>query len=247
MYPQRQLNTVPDRTPRAYHVAVEARVLVVEDDDRIAVAVADSLTADGYLTRRAGSILEGQLLAGEWDPALVLLDLGLPDGDGLMLCRQLRATRQHVRIVILTARDDDIDVIAGLDAGANDYVTKPFALPVLRARVRAQLRPAPADGTVAEIGELRVDVAAHRATWRERPLDLRPRELALLVLLMRDHGRVVTHERVLFELWGPEWDQASRKSLDTHLHSLRRKLAADGGPGDWITTIRSIGYRFDAP
>ena len=227
-----------------YHAGV-TRALVVEDDPLIAQAVVEALAADGHDTRAAGTIAHARSLAREWEPDVVVLDLGLPDGDGVDLCRSLRAQAAQVRIVVLTARDDDIDVIVGLDAGANDYVTKPFALPVLLARVRAQLRPPVSDASQAlSIGSLLIDPAAHRATLDGAPLDLRPREFALLHLLARDRGRVVTHERILTELWGASWDRAARKSLETHVHSLRRKLGPTNVRAEWITTIRTIGYRF---
>ena len=225
-----------------------ARVLVVEDDPLIAGAIVDALAADGHSTRAASSMTAAQLAAGDWEPELVVLDLGLPDGDGIALCRHLRAGDPRVRIVIVTARDDDIDVIVGLDAGANDYVTKPFAVPVLQARIRAQLRPAPLDAAAPiAVGALLIEPAAHRASLDGIELDLRPREFAVLHLLARDRGRVVTHERILTELWGASWDRSARKSLETHMHSLRRKLHSPTQATNWITTVRGVGYRFIAP
>lgn len=224
-----------------------ARILVIEDDRVIADSMAAALTDDGYTTRTAGSLREARQLADEWQPDIALVDLGLPDGDGLVLCRQLRNRSPQLRIVIVTAQDDDIDIVVGLDAGANDYVTKPFALPVLRARVRAQLRPVAADPSAPlSIGSLTIDPGAHRATVAGEVLELRPREFALLELLARDRGRVVTHRRILTELWGSERDRLGRKSLETHMHTLRRKLG-DGPGKPSITTVRGIGYRFDEP
>lgn len=244
MFAQRQLNARRQHRLRLYHAEV-IRALVVEDDPLIAGAVVEALTGEGHNTRAAGTIVDARTLAREWGPDVVVLDLGLPDGDGVDLCRDLRACGAQVRIVVLTARDDDIDVIVGLDAGANDYVTKPFALPVLLARVRAQLRPPTPDASQAfSVGSLMIDPAAHCATFDGEPVELRPREFALLQLLAGDRGRVITHERILAELWGTSWDRAARKSLETHVHSLRRKLGAADGSTDWITTIRSIGYRF---
>ena len=224
-----------------------ARVLVVEDDVVIANSIAAALGDDGYATRTAASVRDARQAAEEWQPDIALVDLGLPDGDGLVLCRQLRNRSQQLRIVIVTAHDDDIDIVAGLDAGANDYVTKPFALPVLRARVRAQLRPLAADPSAPmSIGSLTIDPGAHRATVAGETLELRPREFALLELLARDRGRVVTHRRILTDLWGSGHDRLGHKSLETHMHTLRRKLGE--GPGKpSITTVRGIGYRFDEP
>ena len=221
---------------------------MVEDDQLIAGAVVEALTADGHTVRAVRSVTDGRVVAGQWEPELVVLDLGLPDGDGVSLCRRLRADDARLRIVIMTARADDIDIVVGLDAGANDYVTKPFALTVLQARVRAQLRPDPVDDAERlNVGPLLIESEAHRASLHGAPLDLRPREFAVLHLLARDRGRVVTHQRILTELWGASWDRASRKSLETHIHSLRRKLGSPNDAAPWITTIRGIGYRFLAP
>ena len=225
-----------------------SRVLVVEDDRQIAAAVRHALAEEGHDVRIASSVLECQLVVHAWDPELVVLDLGLPDGDGIALCRVLRGANGSVRIVIVTARSDDLDAIVGLDAGANDYVTKPFAMAVLQARVRAHLRPAPPEGlAVLDMGPLRIEIDAHCVSVDGRPVELRPREFALLEILVRDRGRVVTHDRILSELWGSAWDRASRKSLETHIYSLRRKLGTNEVVAGWIKTIRGVGFRFDAP
>jgi DNA-binding response OmpR family regulator len=176
----------------------------------------------------------------------VLLDLGLPDLDGVEVCRRLRAQVPMTTIVILTARSDEIDVVLGLDAGADDYVTKPFRLAELLARVRAHLRRArPDDGERMKVGDLDVDVAARRASLGAHDLELRAKEFDLLALLVGEAGRVLTRERIMAEVWDEHW-YGSTKTLDMHISSLRRKLG-DGGGAPRITTLRGVGYRLEAP
>lgn len=221
------------------------RVLIIEDDEVIAEEVQRALDAQGYATALATSGRAALAEAAAAHPDLILLDLGLPDLDGVQVCRLLHADLQGTPIVIVTARDDDIDIVVGLDAGATDYVVKPFTMAVLLARVRAHLRPAAAAvGSEVVVGALRVDKDAHRAYVDGREVELRPKEFALLVALTDEAGRVMTRDRLLDEVWDLHWE-TSTKTLDMHVHSLRRKLGerADGTP--WISTVRSVGYRFE--
>jgi DNA-binding response OmpR family regulator len=221
-------------------------ILVVEDDEAIASGLVRVLESQGYrvhrLARGRPAVDEAQDGIG-----LVVLDLGLPDVDGLTVCRRLRARRSDLAILILTARDQELDVVAGLDAGADDYLVKPFRLSELLARVRAHLRRAsdfrgvrPADEPL-RAGDIAVDLAARRAYVRDAELQLRPKEFDLLALLIADAGRAVTRERIMREVWDTDW-LGSTKTLDTHILALRRKL----GP-DTITTLRSVGYRLERP
>ena len=219
-------------------------MLVVEDDPVIAEGISRALAGAGFDVRIARGVTEAQLAIGRAPVDLVVLDLNLPDGDGITLCRHLRRN-SNVRVLIVTARDDDLDVIAGLDAGATDYVTKPFSTGVLVARVRAQLRTDGDHDASITLGALTIDAAAHRVTADDAAVELRPREFAVLALLAREHGRVVTHQRLLNDLWAGAVDPTTRKSLETHIHTLRRKLGAVG-LADRIVTVRGIGYRFDA-
>jgi len=222
------------------------RVLVVEDDPSIAAEVEHALTAHGYEVTLAPTGRSALSAASAQAPDLIVLDLGLPDLDGVHVCRLLRAELPSVPIVIATARDADVDVVVGLDAGATDYIVKPFSMAVLLARLRAHLRRASDDGTTASlvVGILRVDPDAHRAYLGEHELDLRPKEFALLHLLVERAGRVVTRDHLLSEVWDLQWD-SSTKTLDMHVHALRRKLGErpDGLP--WISTVRTVGYRFE--
>jgi DNA-binding response OmpR family regulator len=175
---------------------------------------------------------------------LVILDLGLPDVDGLDVCRRLRANRPDLGVLILTARDQELDVVAGLDAGADDYLVKPFRLSELLARVRAHLRRAAADEereapAPLQARDVRIDLAARRAWRGEDELTLRPKEFDLLALLVREAGRVVTRGRIMREVWDTDW-LGSTKTLDTHVLTLRSKVGPEA-----IATLRGVGYRFE--
>ena len=149
---------------------------------------------------------------------------------------------------MVTARDADVDVVVGLDAGATDYVVKPFATAVLLARLRAHLRRPGAEASDGALllGSLRIDVEAHRVFVDGLEIQLRPKELALLRLLVENAGRVLTRDRLLDEVWDLQWE-SSTKTLDMHVHALRRKLGERSESGPWISTIRSVGYRFELP
>lgn len=217
-------------------------ILLVEDDEAIAGGLSRVLDANGYRVQRAADGAAA-LRADAGEAELVILDLGLPDMDGLEVCRRLRRRRADLPILILTARDQELDVVAGLDAGADDFLVKPFRLSELLARVRAHLRRA---GSAAErpsepllAGDLRVDMAARRAWRGDEELRLRPKELELLALLVAEAGRVVSRERIMAEVWDTEW-LGSTKTLDTHVLNLRRQV----GP-QRITTLRGVGYRLE--
>ncbi len=229
-----------------------SRVLLVEDDPDIASAVAMAIEADGHEVVAAGSGRDALERAGRGDLDLVLLDLGLPDVDGLDVCRRLRAGGSTVPILVLTGRADEIDTVLGLDAGADDYVAKPFRLAELLARIRAlvrraeQGRGAAGDGRNADVlrgGDVTVDVGA-RLVWRAgEPVALTPKEFDLLALLVSEAGRVITRERIIDEVWDPHWFGPT-KTLDMHVLSLRRKLGDHPSPRA-ITTVRGVGYRFE--
>jgi DNA-binding response OmpR family regulator len=218
-------------------------VLVVEDDHAIASGLVRVLNAQGYHVRHVDCGRPALEAAGS-DVGLVILDLGLPDIDGIEVCRRLRRARPDLAILILSARDRELDVVAGLDAGADDYLVKPFRLSELLARVRAHMRRAPADpaGPAEPVtaGDITVDPAARRAWQGSIELSLRPKEFDLLALFVGEAGRVLTRERIMHDVWDTEW-MGSTKTLDMHVLSLRQKLGNAA-----ITTLRGVGYRFEA-
>mgnify|MGYP001642047512 FL=1 len=177
---------------------------------------------------------------------LVVLDLGLPDMDGLDVAREIRADGGRVPILILTARTDEVDMVVGLDAGADDYVTKPFRLAELLARVRALLRRHTAEPVESELRaqDIRVDVAAHRAFSGSAELQLTAKEFDLLRVLLREAGSVVGRDELMREVWGSD-PTGSTKTLDMHVSWLRRKLGDEASDPHYITTVRGMGFRFE--
>ena len=231
-----------------------ARVLVVEDDYTIGSVLSSSLTASGYEVQWSQDGQGALDVAGSQGIDLILLDLGLPDLDGVDLCRDLRVLLPATVIVILTARHDEMDVVSGLDAGADDYLNKPFKITEVLARLRAHLRradsPAASHG-VLSVGALTVDPSSRRAFVADVEVVLRARELELLLRLARDAGSAVSRESLMSDVWDENWF-GSTKTLDVHMVSLRRKLGdavAAAGIGEVeqprISTLRGHGYRLE--
>lgn len=218
-------------------------VLVVEDDPAIGPGLVQALMAAGHGAVLATTGAEAmQALQGE-PPGVVLVDLGLPDMEGTALCRQLRRRLPDAGIVVVTARTEEMDAVLALDAGADDYVIKPFRLAELMARVRAHLRRVSVVSGTIELGELVVDPAARRAWVEGVELVLRAKEFDVLTLLCLEVERVVTRDRLMAEVWDEQWF-GSTKTLDMTISSLRRKL---GPVGRRITTLRAVGYRLEGP
>jgi two-component system, OmpR family, KDP operon response regulator KdpE len=223
-------------------------VLVVEDDLSVIRVLRAALRSRGYhvTSARTG---KAALDASEQDPpAVILLDLGLPDIDGVELCRQLRA-RSAVPIIVVTAEGSDERKVVALDEGADDYVTKPFSMPELMARLRVALRHREATGlvdqSVLDVGGLRIDVGEHRVTVGERVIDLSPKEFAVLTLLARHAGKVLTHKTILAEVWGPDAvDQT--QYLRVFAGTIRKKLA-DRPDRPRLVTEPGVGYRLLDP
>jgi DNA-binding response OmpR family regulator len=227
-------------------------ILVVEDEDSIALPLATALEREGWATRVTGSVPEAIALAAELQPDLMLLDVMLSDGSGLDVCREVRR-HSSLPIIMLTARGDETDRVVGLELGADDYVVKPFSARELIARIRAVLRRVP-DGEAApqaveaaiEIGAVAVDPAMRRATLEGAELALTRREFDLLALLARNAGTVLTRERLMDEVWDTNWF-GSTKTLDVHVSSLRRKLGDDAAESRYLHTVRGVGFRFASP
>ncbi|MFI6599303.1 response regulator transcription factor [Nonomuraea sp. NPDC050536] len=222
------------------------RVLVVEDDRVIGSELAEALSANGYEAFLAETGRAALERAEQLPPDLTLLDLGLPDVDGVALCRRLRLTTPETVIVVLTARTEEFEVVVALDAGADDYLTKPFRLVELLARVRAHLRRQSAilDDRVLTVGDLRMDMAARRVYLGEVEVPLRPKEFDLLSLLASRAGEVVTREEIMDVVWDENW-MGSTKTLDVHVFALRRRLMEYGQDLQRIATVRGHGYRYE--
>ena len=224
-----------------------ARILVVEDDPAVRNLVCTALDMHGYEIERAIDGEAGILDAASRSPDLVMLDLGLPDIDGVEVITKIRSW-SAVPIIVISARTEDSDKIGALDAGADDYLTKPFSIEELLARVRASLRRSQmpiageADSSTFENGPLRIDFAAGCATLAGKELPLTPTEYKLLVLLARNVGKVLTHTYITREIWGTSWS-SDIASLRVFMRTLRKKIEVDPSHPTMIQTHVGVGYR----
>ncbi|WP_017580567.1 response regulator transcription factor [Nocardiopsis valliformis] len=217
------------------------RVLVVEDEPAVREAVTEALEIEGYQVMAATDGGTGLEAVRRWPPDVIVLDVMMPFVDGLTLCRRLRERGDRTPVLVLTARDSVGDRVAGLDAGADDYLVKPFDLDELLARLRALLRRAyPDDGGTLGHGPLTVETEGGRARLGERPLELTRTESALLEALVRNAGRVVPRAVLVDHVWGYDFGPGSN-SLDVYIGYLRRKLEA-GGEARLVHTVRGVGY-----
>ena len=219
------------------------RVLLAEDDQAIAEPLARALRREGYDVEARDDGLATLALA-RIDPFdLLILDLGLPRLDGVEVCRALRAEGIGLPILMLTARAEEVDTVISLDAGADDYVTKPFRLAELLARIRALLRRGSID-SIQEVQDLRVDAESRRAWLGGDELQLTAKEFDLLRVLVRNAGRVVSRDQLMRDVWNTTWWN-STKTLDMHVSWLRRKLGDEASKPKYITTVRGVGFRFE--
>jgi two-component system response regulator RegX3 len=223
------------------------RILLVEDEESITVPLSEALSREGFDTSVAGSASAALELAKQVRPDLVLLDVMLPDGSGFDVARELRRD-SGMPIIMLTARGEEADRVAGLELGADDYVVKPFSARELVARVRAVLRRVAeagerrAEGAIV-IGDVRLDADRRSTTLQGGELELSRKEFDLLRLLMENAGSVVTRERLIDEVWDTNWF-GSTKTLDVHVSGLRKKLGDDSNAPRYIHTVRGVGFRF---
>ncbi|MBE1514232.1 response regulator transcription factor [Nesterenkonia halotolerans] len=217
------------------------QILLIEDEDRIASFVEKGLRAAGYAVLRGATAAEGYEYALSSAVDLTVLDLGLPDDDGLRLLGRLRAQGFTAPVIILTARSTPADTVAGLDSGADDYMAKPFSIDELLARIRLRLRGGSAEEpTSLTAGSLTLDLHARRITAGEKQHDLSSREFALLETFMRHPGQVLSREQLLERVWGYSFDPGSNL-VDVYVRYLRAKVGAER-----IKTVRGVGYRLEA-
>ena len=222
-------------------------VLVIEDEETLLEALRYNLSNEGYHVSVAPEGNEGLALARELQPDLVILDVMLPGLDGFQLCRILRG-ESDVPIMMLTARVEEIDRVVGLELGADDYVVKPFSMREFLARVRGMLRRSrqTADGTnrgSVSAGDLELDLNSHTVRRGGAPLELKPREYALLSLMMTNTGKAYTRHEILDRVWGQDYIGDTR-TVDVHIRWLREKIEPDPGNPQRLITIRGVGYRF---
>jgi DNA-binding response OmpR family regulator len=227
---------------------MQATILLVEDEAAIAAFVQTALEREGLAVEVVEDGQQALARVSQALPDLIILDLMLPGMDGLEVCRAVRRMPTYVPIIMLTARDQDMDKVVGLELGADDYITKPFNTRELIARVRAVLRLVRNRATMGKpdrlrIGQLEIDLTGRTVTVGGQPVDLTPKEFDLLVLLASHPGRVFGRETLLEKVWGYDYLGDSR-TVDVHVQRLRRKLEEDAHRPRYLLTVRSIGYKF---
>lgn len=225
------------------------KILIIDDEEHIVELIRYNLEASGYLTLEAYNGLDGLKLAREEVPDLVLLDLMLPGMDGLEVCKRLRADDKlkNIPIIMLTAKSEEIDKILGLELGADDYITKPFSVRELNARVKALLRRINTkieESDTYSFNDVEIDYLKHEVKKNGEKVDLTLKEFELLDILVRNNGKVLTRDLLLDKIWGYEYVGETR-TVDVHIRHLRQKLEADDRNPRYIETVRGIGYRFN--
>jgi two-component system KDP operon response regulator KdpE len=226
-----------------------ARILVVDDEPQLTRVLRTGLTSRGYDVRAAADGLAGFEAFNDWHPDLVITDLAMPNVDGLELCRRLRAVSQ-VPIIVLSAKGEEKTKVAALDLGADDFVTKPFGIDELLARVRASLRRAStpatneATQTTLDSGDFHVDLETREITVRAKSIHLTPKEFDLLVYFIKHSGKVLTHRTLLAAVWGGNYVEQN-EYLRVFVGNLRKKIEPDAASPRYILTEPWIGYRFD--
>jgi two-component system response regulator RegX3 len=225
-------------------------VLIVEDEESFVEALVVGLKREGFLVKVARDGAEALKLFETGRPDLVLLDLMLPKVSGIDVCREIRARSSRVPIIMVTAKGSEIDTVVGLEVGADDYVTKPYRLRELIARMRAVLRRVPVDtefvsDEVLEVGDVRLDPERHEVHVRGAPVSLPLKEFELLELLLANAGRVLTRETLIDRIWGPHY-VGDTKTLDVHVKRLRAKIEDEPSAPRRITTVRGLGYKFES-
>ena len=224
------------------------KILIIEDEPSMVLGLRDSLEYEGYEVLEVGDGREGLEKASREKPDLILLDVMLPVMSGIDVCRALRSQRVEIPIIILTARSQEIDKVVGLEIGADDYVTKPFSVKELLARVRAHLRRAAkqvAEIETFEFGDVKLDFKKYRASKRGLELELSAREFDILKYLIKNRDKIVTRDRLLDEVWGYTSSPITR-TIDNHIAKLRQKIEDTPSDPQHIITVHRVGYRFVA-
>lgn len=230
------------------HMSTSISILVVEDDAAVAQGLIAGLTCEGFAVKWCASGAEGLAAAQDWRPRLVILDVRLPDMSGFDVCREFRRRGLRMPVLMLTAQSDEIDRVVGLEAGADDYLAKPYSLRELVARVRAQLRRAygefaSADADVLYAGDITIDRSRATAMRAGRILNLTPIEFRLLVFLARHPGQAFTRGQLLENVWGHDVEHEGERTVTVHVRRLREKVESDPSDPTLILTVPGIGYR----
>jgi DNA-binding response OmpR family regulator len=225
------------------------KILIIEDARNIRMALEDDLTFEGYKVETASTGPEGLEKALDLDLDIIILDLMLPELDGLEICKELRRRNIGTPIIMLTAKSQEFDKVLGLELGADDYITKPFSTFELHARMKAllrrsEIRDRQTAATTIEVGPFELDPSKYEFTKNGEPVQLTTIEFALLKLLMQHAGHVLKRDDILSSIWGADVYVTSR-TVDTHIANLRRKIGDDPDQSHWITGIRGVGYRFN--
>ena len=227
------------------------RILIVEDEPAVARGLEYGLTHAGFEVLWAATGKRALELARSRDPHLILLDIRLPDISGFDVCRQLRAEGMRQPILMLTAHDEELDKVLGLELGADDYVVKPYSLRELISRVRALLRRAYGELAAASVGDrirfgdVELDLERLRVTRRDRPVELTPTEFRLLRYLVKHRNQPLSRDTLIEAVWGYDSDVGSDRTVDVHMRHLREKLEQDPGDPRWLVTVRGVGYMFE--
>jgi len=227
------------------------RILIVEDERAVARGLEYALAKEGFVVLWAETGQQALDMARSRDPHLIVLDIRLPDISGFDVCRQLRAERMRQPILMLTARDEELDKVLGLELGADDYVVKPYSLRELISRIRAHLRRAYGElatgsqGGVLRFGDVEVDMERLQITRRGKPVDLTPIEFRLLRYLLSNPERPCSRDELIEAVWGYASDVGSERTVDVHVRHLREKLEDDPANPRWLVTVRGVGYKFE--
>ena len=228
---------------------VNEKILVVDDEEHIAELISYNLTNNGYKVVIANNGIDAVKLAVEEKPSLILLDLMIPGKDGYDVCKDVRSNSEirNTPIIMLTAKSEEVDKILGLELGADDYITKPFSVRELLARVKAVLRRfsiVEPESNVLTFGDLVADFDKREILVKDKKLDLTLKEFELLEILIRNKGKILTRDTLLDKIWGYEYIGETR-TVDVHIRYLRKKIEADDKNPKFIETIRGVGYRFN--